>query len=95
MFDDLAEGNPPIETARCSYCPPHTPSTCHESKPFMFDSFDPITSSFAGAALAGTAETQKLESDLYDSGTSQHMMPFKDRLINYTPITCPITAADK
>jgi len=60
MFDDLAEGNPPIETARCSYCPPHIPSTCCESKPFMFDSFDPITSSFAGAALAGTgAEARK------------------------------------
>jgi hypothetical protein len=62
----------------------------------MFNSFDPITSSFAGAALAGTAETRKLESNLYDSGASRHMTPFKDRLINYTPITSrPITAADK
>ena len=86
----------PIETAGCSYRSPHIPSNCHESKPFMFDSFDPITSSFASAALAGTAETRKLESDLYDSGASRHMTPFKDRLINYTPITSrPITAADK
>ena len=69
MFDDLAEGNPPIKTASCSYCSPHTLSTCHVSEPFMFDSYDPITSSFAGAALAGTAETWKLESDLYDSGS--------------------------
>ena len=85
-----------IETAGCSYCSPYIPSNCHESKPFMFDSFDPITSSFASAALAGTAETRKLKSNLYDSGTSRHMMLFKDWLINYTPITsCPITAADK
>ena len=86
----------PIETVGCSYCSPHIPSNCCESKPFMFDSFDPITSSFASAALAGTAETRKLESNLYDSGALRHMMPFKDQLINYTPITSyPITATDK
>ena len=96
MFDDLAEGNPPIKTARCSYCPPHIPSTCCVSKPFMFDSYKPITSLFAGAAQAETVETRKLESNLYNSGALRHMTPFKDWLINYTPITShPITATDK
>jgi hypothetical protein len=78
-------------TQSCSQCTPHIFTTCSR-----FNSYDPITSLFAGAALAGTAETRKLESDLYDSGASRHMTPFRERLINYTPIASrPITAADK
>lgn len=53
-------------------------------------------SSFAGAVLAGTEATRNAESELYDSGASRHMTPFRHRLINFTPITSrPITAADK
>src|ERR1700742_1730683 len=37
-----------------------------------------------------------MESDLYDSGASRHMTPFRHRLTNYTSIQSkPITAADK
>lgn len=54
------------------------------------------TTTFAGATLAGTLETRKTESELYDSGASRHMTPFKHRLLNYTEIDSrPITAADK
>ncbi|KAF8150857.1 hypothetical protein B0H34DRAFT_665837, partial [Crassisporium funariophilum] len=48
------------------------------------------------ATLVGTAETRHAESDLYDSGASRHMTPFRHRLLNYTKIpNRPITAADK
>ncbi|PPQ88056.1 hypothetical protein CVT25_013688 [Psilocybe cyanescens] len=51
---------------------------------------------FASVALIGTLETRKAESDLYDSGASCHMTPFKNRLLNFTNIASqPITAADK
>lgn len=51
---------------------------------------------FASAALIGTVESRKAESDLYDSGASRHMTPFKHRLMNFTKISSrPITAADK
>src|ERR1700742_4070392 len=37
-----------------------------------------------------------MESDLYDSGASRHMTPFRHRLTNFTSIQSkPITAADK
>jgi len=53
-------------------------------------------SSFVGAVLDGSAESRKAESDLYDSGTSRHMTPFRNRLINFTSIDSrPIRAADK
>lgn len=66
---------------------------------FIYDITDdgaaPV-SSFAGAVLAGTEATRNAESELYDSGASRHMTPFRHRLINFTPITSrPITAADK
>jgi transposase InsO family protein len=66
---------------------------------FIYDLTDdgvaPVTS-FAGAVLAGTETTCNAESELYDSGASRHMTPFRHRLINFTPIASrPITAADK
>jgi len=87
--------SPDLETASCSNSSIRILPD-DNSEPSMFWDDEPITTSFAGAALAGTAQTQKSESDLYDSGASRHMTPFKHRLINYTPIASrPITAADK
>ena len=43
-------------------------------------------SSFVGAVLAGSAESRKAESDLYDSGASRHMTPFRNRIINFMSI---------
>src|ERR1700678_195681 len=49
-----------------------------------------------GAVITGTAGTRKAESDLYDSGASRHMTPFRHRLIKFTSIKSrPIQAADK
>lgn len=57
---------------------------------------DTETTTFTSATLVGTAETRHAESDLYDSGASRHMTPFRHRLLNYTEIANrPITAADK
>lgn len=51
----------------------------------------PPDTSFIGAVLAGSAESQKAESDLYDSGASRHMTPFHHCLINFMIIdSCPI-----
>ena len=56
----------------------------------------PPDTSFVGAVLAGSAESRKAESDLYDSGASRHMTPFRHRLINFMTIDSrPIRAADK
>ena len=53
-------------------------------------------SSFAGPVLKGDELTRRTESDLYDSGASRHMTPFRHRLTNFTSIQSkPITAADK
>ena len=51
----------------------------------------------AAAAAASSARTsQGVESELYDSGASRHMSPFRHRFITYHPIdSLPITAADK
>lgn len=40
------------------------------------DDDEHICMSFAGAAVAGTEASHKMESDLYDSGASRHMTPF-------------------
>ncbi|KAJ3489198.1 hypothetical protein NLJ89_g11551 [Agrocybe chaxingu] len=55
---------------------------------------EPYTS-FAGAVIEAS-DVPKPQCELYDSGASRHMTPFRDRLINYIPIDArPITAADK
>ncbi|KAF9527270.1 hypothetical protein CPB83DRAFT_768658 [Crepidotus variabilis] len=54
----------------------------------------PITS-YAGAVIEAEF-APKARSELYDSGASRHMIPFRDQLINFIPIDPrPITAADK
>ena len=54
------------------------------------------TSSYTAAVLTGNQYTRKSGSELYDSGASRHMTPFRDRLLNFTSIPSrPITAADK
>ncbi|CAA7270189.1 unnamed protein product [Cyclocybe aegerita] len=55
---------------------------------------EPYTS-FAGAVIEAS-DTPKPQCELYDSGASRHMTPFRNQLINYVPIDArPITTADK
>ena len=50
----------------------------------------------AAAAASGARTSKEVESELYDSGASRHMSPFRHRFITYHPIDPrPITAADK
>ena len=52
-----------------------------------------MTCTFAATMLVNIGLT--LETELYDSGTSHHMSPYKHRFINFIPIQRKIlTAAD-
>ena len=54
------------------------------------------TSTFSAEQLAGSAETQRTEIDLYDSGASQHMSRFCHKFVDFVKIEpVPIRAADK
>ena len=55
------------------------------------------TSTFDAAMLANTeGNNDGIQTELYDSGASRHMSPYRDHFENYTSITPkPITAADK
>src|ERR1700678_2572448 len=78
---------------------PNSDSDYDDSESDTESSLDDETypdTSFTGAVLEVTAETRKAESDLYDSGASRHITPFRHRLLNFTPIASrPIQAADK
>jgi hypothetical protein len=54
------------------------------------------TTTFSADELAGSAESQNAEVDLYDSGASRHMSGFRHKFIDIVEIEpIPITAADK
>ena len=54
---------------------------------------DPKTYTFAAITLANTGST--FETELYDSGASRHMSPYKHKFINFIPIQRKVlTAAD-
>ena len=55
---------------------------------------EPRTSTFAAAILASSI-SQTTEIELFDSGMSRHMSPYRDKFINYFPIQKRVlTAAD-
>ena len=57
------------------------------------DGKEPKTYTFTAITLADTNPT--LETELYDSGASRHMSPYKHKFINFVPIQKKIlTAAD-
>ena len=57
------------------------------------DGEEPKTYTFAAITLADTNPT--LETELYDSGASRHMSPYRHKFINFTPIQRKVlTAAD-
>ena len=55
------------------------------------------TSMLDAAMIANTDQhNEGIQTELYDSGASRHMSPYRDHFENYTPIPPkPITAADK
>jgi hypothetical protein len=55
-----------------------------------------ITSSFDSAMLANDGGIENVKTELYDSGASRHMSPYRHKFLNYTSIPPKsITAADK
>src|ERR1700677_4610421 len=57
------------------------------------DNDEPTTYTFAAITLANTSSI--LETELYDSGASRHMSPYKHKFINFIPIQRKVlTAAD-
>ena len=46
---------------------------------------EPRTSTFAAAVFASSV-SQTTETELFDSGASRHMLPYKQKFINYFPI---------
>ncbi|KAK0214423.1 hypothetical protein IW262DRAFT_1278795, partial [Armillaria fumosa] len=53
------------------------------------------TCTFNSAFLAGTGNSSLVETELYDSGASRHMSPYRHRFINFVSINPKdITAAD-
>jgi hypothetical protein len=77
---------------------PYDPNSDHEDLWSAVDDIgvEPFTTTFTTAMLAGEGTTTRgVETELYDSGASRHMTPFRVKLTNYAPISPrAITAAD-
>src|ERR1700678_1674953 len=64
-------------------------------EPLMEDLGDEPISTFMAATLANPSISSSSETELYYSGASRHMSPYKYKFINYVPIqTKVLTAAD-
>jgi hypothetical protein len=50
------------------------------------DEGEAYTKTFDYAMLSNEGEAPHTETELYDSGASRHMSPFRHRFLNYTPI---------
>ena len=65
-------------------------------EPLVQDLGDEPMSTFVAAMLTNPTIFLSLETELYDSGASRHMSPYKHKFINYVPIqTKVLTAADR
>ena len=54
------------------------------------DDPDPDEKEWAGAVITPVDEDSRIRIELYDSGATQHISPFKSDFISYTPLEPPI-----
>ena len=62
-------------------------------KPLVEDLGDEPISTFVAATLANPSISSFSETELYDSGASQHMSPYKHKFINFIPIQTKVLTA--
>lgn len=75
-----------VESKRGSFVDVDPDSDGVESWDYVHDALDAVTHEQAAAVITGEVQNDAPRSELYDSGTTRHITPFRDEMTNFVKI---------